>query len=101
MASITEGSTVVTIWDLRKTESVHQLDFGFKLESIQWDYTGSYLAGTGLEGCAVKHWDKSAKQWSEILRKNPKGRAIGWGGNARGLVILLRDGYLAVAKLPK
>ncbi|KAI9671405.1 MAG: hypothetical protein M1831_004314 [Alyxoria varia] len=101
MASITRGSKVVTIWDLRKTESVHQLDFGIKLESIQWDYTGSYLAGVGVQGLAVKHWDKSSKQWSEILRKKPQGRVIRWGKDARGLVILLKDGYLAVAKLPK
>jgi len=50
LATASEDKTV-KLWDLRKLKTIHTFDFpdNFNLTSVEWDYTGSYLAVTGSD----------------------------------------------------
>lgn len=94
LAAVVRGSSSASIWDLRKGNEVATLDFGNAITKVCWDYTGQYLAGVGVGGVAVQHYDKSAKAWSEVLRKAVPGVAVVWGKDAKSLSILTAAGSL-------
>jgi len=50
LATASEDKTV-KLWDLRKLKNIHTFDFPekFNLTSVEWDYSGSYLAVTGSD----------------------------------------------------
>lgn len=94
LAAVVEGATSVSIWDLRKGAEIKALEFGSVIRSVQWDYTGQYLAGAGAGCVAVQHYDKATKEWSEPLRKAISSVSVAWGARAKSLVVLDRDGAL-------
>lgn len=98
LAAIIQGSTEVTVWDLRKAEVLKTLEFGSKIDSIQWDYTGQYLAGAGPGGVVVYYYDKSSKSWTELLRKAVSATAVQWGHMAKSVVLLTTDGALEILR---
>jgi len=40
----TAAENIVKIWDLRKLKNVHSIEIGSKVNSVDWDYSGGYLA---------------------------------------------------------
>lgn len=50
LATASEDKTV-KLWDLRKLKNFHtfELPDDYHLTSVEWDYTGSYLAATGSD----------------------------------------------------
>lgn len=50
LATASEDKTV-KLWDLRKLKNFHtfELPYEYNLTSVEWDYTGSYLAATGSD----------------------------------------------------
>ncbi|PNS19202.1 Pre-mRNA-processing factor 19 2 [Sphaceloma murrayae] len=96
LASILQGSTSVTVWDLRKTAELKTIDIGVPLSQAAWDYTGQYLAVGGPSCVAVQHYAKSTKSWSEPLRKATNAVDLGWGVKAQKLVTVSSDGSVVV-----
>ncbi|KAF2156685.1 cell cycle control protein [Myriangium duriaei CBS 260.36] len=96
LATISEGQSTVTIWDLRKTAQLKAIDLGVPLTSVSWDYTGQFLAACGPSCVAVQHYAKSSKAWSEPFRKATTAQDLGWGANGQKLVTVSGDGSVVV-----
>ena len=96
LAAVVEGSTDVSIWDLRKSASIKSLEIGGPVESIRWDYTGQFLATAGSSGLTVQQYSKSTKEWSEPLRSAVSAVAVEWGPRAHTLISLNGDGTITV-----
>ncbi|EMC98384.1 hypothetical protein BAUCODRAFT_32416 [Baudoinia panamericana UAMH 10762] len=96
LASATQGSTVVTVWDLRKLNALKTLDVGTAITGLSWDYTGQFLAACGSGGVVVSQYAKSNKSWSEPLRKAIDAVDMKWGASAKSLVALTGDGAVSV-----
>ena len=88
LAAVVKGSTSVSIWDLRKLEQIKVIEFASEASTVQWDYTGQFLAIGGPSGVAVQQYSKSSKAWSEILRSATPAVSLAWGSDAKSLVIL-------------
>lgn len=98
-AASAEGSTTVTIFDIRKQDSAAEVkivDTGSRVDSIQWDYTGQFLATGGPSGVTVQHYTKSSKAWSEPLRSAVPATAVAWGPQAETLVSVSVEGVVTV-----
>ena len=97
LASAYEGSTTVTVWDLRKLSALKTLEVGGAVTGISWDYTGQFLAACGPGGVTVAQYTKASKSWTEPLRKGVSGaQDVKWGANAKKLVTLTSDGAVNV-----
>ncbi|EEH40525.1 cell cycle control protein cwf8 [Paracoccidioides lutzii Pb01] len=96
LASVTENSSTVSIWDLRKSAEVKVLETGNRVDSISWDYTGQFLLTGGPNGVTVRHYSKTSKQWSEPLRSAVPALAVEWRKSAQGIVVLNTEGALTV-----
>lgn len=96
LASASSGSTLVQIWDLRKTNLLKSLDVGTTVEGLAWDYTGQYLAACGPGGIAVSQYVKASKAWQEPLKKAVGAVDVCWGPNAAALVVLTDEGGVSV-----
>ena len=96
LASVSEGQTTVAIWDLRKAAQIKQLEFGMAIRSIEWDYTGQFLAAGGPSGIAVQSYAKTTKSWTESFRSAVPSTAVLWGPRAQSLVSVHEDGVLTV-----
>lgn len=96
LASASKDQTSVSIWDLRKMAEIKTLDLGTAVASVSWDYTGQFLAVSGLGFVAVEHYAKSSKSWSEPFRKALNAVDAKWGANAQSLVALTKEGAVSV-----
>lgn len=96
LASVTEASSSVSIWDLRKSEVVKVLEIGNRVDSLSWDYTGQFLLTGGPNGVSVQQYSKSAKAWTEPLRSAVPAAAVAWGKSAQTIVALNTEGVLTV-----
>lgn len=97
LATASEGSTAVTIWDLRKAGGeamVHQLDTGDVINSLDWDYTAQYLLIGGPAGVTVKQYAKSTKLWSEPFKMAVPSVSVCWGDSAQSIWCLSKDGVV-------
>ncbi|KAK2801524.1 hypothetical protein FQN50_007740 [Emmonsiellopsis sp. PD_5] len=98
LASVVQGSSTVSIWDLRKSAEVKVLETGNRVDSISWDYTGQFLLTAGPNGVTVQQYSKSTKQWTEPLRSAVPGVAAEWRKSAQGIVALNAEGALTVVE---
>lgn len=99
LAATAKGQTTVTIFDLRKEGSdatAKVLETGGAVSSLAWDYSGQFLATSGVSGITVQHYAKSAKKWSEPFRGSQPAVAIRWGAEARSLVTVNDEGVVSV-----
>ncbi|KAI5297983.1 Pre-mRNA-processing factor 19 [Ascosphaera atra] len=96
LASLTQSSTSVSIWDLRKSAEVKVLDTGSEVESLCWDYTGQFLCTGGKSGVTVQRYAKANKEWSEPLRSAVPAVSVAWGEKAQSLFVLDKDGRVSV-----
>lgn len=96
LAAAVSGSSTVSIWDLRKAAEIKTLDFGGPVDHVRFDYTGQFLVGAGQAGLTVQYYDKSAKTWSEPLRRALSASAVEWGPQGKSLVVLTTDGAITV-----
>lgn len=99
LATATQGSSTVNIFDLRKLNGegpVHTLTVEHVVESLDWDYTAQYLLIGGSEGTTVKQYSKSSKLWSEPLRAPVASSAARWGEYAQSILALDSSGALSV-----
>ena len=94
LAALTEGSSSVSIWDLRKSGEIKSLEMGGKVDTISWDYTGQFLAGGGPGGITVQQYSKAEKAWSIPLQVAVPATAIAWGSAAQSLLAINSDGVL-------
>jgi len=88
----------VTIFDLRKegdAAKAKELQTG-DAESLAWDYTGQYLATAGSTGVTVQQYLKGSRAWSEPLRNSVPSVCVRWGGDAKSLVTVNREGVVSV-----
>lgn len=98
-AAVAKGSTSVIIFDLRKDgqdAQVKVLDIGNQVDSINWDYSGQFLATAGPSGITVQQYAKSSKSWSEPLRSAVPATAVQWGPQGQSLVCVNSDGVVSV-----
>jgi pre-mRNA-processing factor 19 len=95
LASVAEGSSTISIWDLRKSAEAKVLDTGNRVDSISWDYTGQFLLTGGPNGLTVQQYSKTSKAWSEPLRSAVPAVAVSWGKDARSIIALKADGAIA------
>ncbi|OJD15047.1 hypothetical protein AJ78_04670 [Emergomyces pasteurianus Ep9510] len=98
LASVTENSSTVSIWDLRKSAEIKVLETGNRVDSISWDYTGQFLLTGGPNGVTVQQYSKASKKWSEPLRSAVPAVAVDWRKSAQGIVALNSDGALTVVE---
>ncbi|KAF2087854.1 Prp19-domain-containing protein [Saccharata proteae CBS 121410] len=96
LASVVQGSTTVSIWDLRKAAVIKTLEIGTAVESMEFDYTGQFLAVAGAGCVAIQHYTKASKKWSEPFRKAIPAAAVQWGPKAHSVVALTSEGALNV-----
>ena len=96
LAAVVKGQTSVSIWDLRKTAEIKVLDVGTLVDSVEWDYTGQFLAAAGPSGLAVQQYSKASKEWSEPLRSAVPAVAVQWGPRAHSLVAVNGQGVITV-----
>jgi len=96
LATISQGETSITIWDLRKTAEIKSINIGSPVTSVVWDYTGQYLAACGPGNIVVQQYTKSSKSWSEPFRKAANALNVKWGANAQSLVALSGEGSVMV-----
>ena len=94
LATVSNGQTSISIWDLRKTAEIKTLDIGLPVSKLAWDYTGQFLAACGPGCIVVQQYSKSTKAWSEPLRKAINAVDVQWGANAQSLVSVTGDGAL-------
>ncbi|KAK0704414.1 WD40-repeat-containing domain protein [Lasiosphaeris hirsuta] len=100
-AATGKGQSTVTIFDLRKegaAAQVKEIETG-DAQSLAWDYTGQFLATAGSTGVTVQQYLKSSKAWSEPLRTSVPGVALRWGGDAKSLVTVNKEGVVSVLGL--
>ena len=93
------GSSNVTTFDLRKSgeaAEVKAIDIGSRVDNIQWDYTGQFLATAGPSGVTVQQYTKSSKQWSEPKHSAVPAAAVAWGEKGQSLVSVNGDGVITV-----
>lgn len=96
MAAVTENSTSISVWDLRKSKLLKVLETGTKIRSLNWDYTGQFLLSGGPNGLTVQQYTKSTKEWSEPLRSAVPAVAVAWGASAQSILALNEEGVLTV-----
>ncbi|KAL1955422.1 hypothetical protein VTO42DRAFT_8578 [Malbranchea cinnamomea] len=99
MASVAEGSSTISIWDLRKSAEVKVLETGNRIDSVSWDYTGQFLLTGGPNGLTVQQYSKASKSWSEPLRSAIPAVAVSWGKSARSILALNAEGSIATLSL--
>jgi len=87
LASASQGSTNVMIWDLRKQASTKTLDFGAAVSQIQWDYSAQFLAIVGGGAIGIQHFSKAKKSWTEILKKAIKSKKLAWDPLGQHLLV--------------
>lgn len=96
LAAATEGSTSVSLWDLRNESIYASLEIGGAVESVQFDYTGQFLAVGGTGSVSVHQFVKSAKSFVEVLQRAASVKAVAWGSEAKSLVTLSDAGALNI-----
>ncbi|KAI1608207.1 pre-mRNA-processing factor 19 [Exophiala viscosa] len=94
LAGVTEGSTTISIWDLRKAAQIKSIETGSQVQSISWDYTGQFLAAAGTGGVTVEQYSKASKEWSEISKSATPSTRIAWGKGAHNLFSLSEQGVI-------
>jgi pre-mRNA-processing factor 19 len=72
------------------------LDTGSLVNSIHWDYSGQFLVTGGPSGVSVQQCNKSAKEWSELLRSAVPAVSVAWGSGAQSIVTLNEAGAVTV-----
>ena len=100
LAAVTDDSSTVSIWDLRKFTEIKTLEMGGKVDTISWDYTGQFLAGGGPGGITVQQYSKSEKAWSIPLQVAVPATAIAWGKDAQNLLAINQEGVLTALGAP-
>ncbi|KAL8811271.1 MAG: hypothetical protein Q9200_001931 [Gallowayella weberi] len=98
LASAAKGSTVVSIWDLRKAAVIHTIDVASIISAVHWEFTGQFLAIAGPSGLVVRQYSKSSKEWSEPLKNAVPSVAVGWGLEANSIYCLDAQGFISVLK---
>lgn len=96
LAALTQRSTSISIWDLRKLAEIKSIDIGTSLTGLAWDYTGQFLAACGPGSVVVQQYSKSSKAWSEPFRKAANAVQVRWGLDARSLIALSGEGTVTV-----
>lgn len=97
LAAVTESSSTVSIWDLRKMAEIKSLDIGgSRVDSICWDYTGQFLLTGGPEGLSVQQYSKASKSWSEPLKSGVPAVMVAWGKGAHNIAALNERGVVTV-----
>ena len=96
VAAVTKHSTSIAIWDIRKSAPIKVIETGGQISQIKWDYTGQFLALAGPSGVAVQKYTKATKEWSEPLKTGLPAVAVGWGFDAKKLVVLTQEGGIKV-----
>lgn len=97
-AAACENSTSVDIFDLRKPKAVKTLDLGSAVTTVQWDYTGQFLAIAGAGGVAVEEYSKKSKKWTEPFKKAIPAIALAWGASGSSIALLNGEGALTLLK---
>lgn len=98
-AAVARDSTSVVIFDLRKEGKAAEakiLEIGGKVDSIQWDYTGQFLAASGPGGLTISQYTKSTKSWADVISLAVPATAVQWGPQASSLVTVNNDGVVTV-----
>ena len=96
LAAVTENSSTVSVWDLRKTAEIKSLETGSRVDCISWDYTGQFLVTGGRGGMTVQQFSKASKEWSEPLRSSTPTTAVAWGKSGQSIVALGGGGDLTI-----
>jgi len=94
LASASELSSRVSIWDLRKAAEIHTLETGARVDCISWDYTGQFLLTGGPSGVSVQQYSKASKGWSEPLKAAVPATGVTWAKAAKGIVTLNQEGVV-------
>ena len=98
LAVAVEGSTSISIWDLRKASKIKVIENGNQIEKILWDHSGQFLAVAGSNGIAVHQYSKATKEWSVPLQSAVSTVAVEWGAQAQSLISLDLAGVITVLK---
>lgn len=94
LAAVAEGSSLISIWDLRKAAEIKSIETGSRINSVSWDYTGQFLAAAGADGVTVEQYSKATKEWSQILKRAIPANRVAWGQGAHSLITLDQGGVI-------
>jgi pre-mRNA-processing factor 19 len=97
-AVLNQGSTSVSIWDIRKQTVIKVLESGSPVTSCSWDLSGMYLAIAGSGSVSVQQYTKASKSWSELMSKAVPAKDVAWTTNAAELVALTPEGGLSLLR---
>jgi len=95
LATAAEDNTV-RLWDLRKAKNFQTitLDSDYELSSVEWDWTGSYLAVAGAD--VRVYLGKTANHIATFSKHSGKVTDVKWGKDAQYLVSVSMDRSLKV-----
>ncbi|TVY59328.1 Pre-mRNA-processing factor, partial [Lachnellula suecica] len=98
VAAVSEGSSDVAIFDLRKegVKPINLIPMGGEVNTLDWDYSGQYIAAAGPGGLSVAVYTKSSKSWSNVTSLAVPGAAIAWGPSAKTLAVVDKEGTITV-----
>ena len=91
-----QDSTAVSIWDIRKSAEIKSVETGSLVETVDWDYTGQFLAAAGPSGITVSQYSKAAKEWTQPFKAASPAKSVAWGLAARSLVAASEEGVVTV-----
>lgn len=88
LACVANASTAISVWDVRKLANgeLMSLETGIQIDTVDWDYTGQFLAAAGPSGIAVSQYLKASKEWIELLKNSDASTSVVWGKAARSLL---------------
>ncbi|PHH61607.1 hypothetical protein CDD81_8122 [Ophiocordyceps australis] len=98
LATAVKGKSTITITDLRKSgaAAIKELEASGPVQTLDWDYTGQFLAAGGESGLTVHQYIRSNKQWSEILRNSVPTSLVRWGAEGKKVISVNDDGVVNV-----
>ncbi|PHH69233.1 hypothetical protein CDD82_7902 [Ophiocordyceps australis] len=103
LATAVKGKSAVTMTDLRKSgpAASKELEASGPVLTLDWDYTGQFLAAGSDSGLTVHQYTRSTKQWNEIFRDSVPTSLVRWGTEGKKLVSVNEDGAVIVFGPPE
>lgn len=94
LGAVTENSSVISVWDIRKQTEIQSLDAGGQVDSVDWDYTGQFVVSGGPSGVTVHQYSKQTKEWTEPLKTEIPSQQVAWGQGAVSILTAGAEGII-------
>lgn len=94
LGAVTESSSVISIWDIRKQTEIQSLQTSGHVDSVDWDYTGQFVLSGGAGGITVHQYSKQTKEWTEPFKLALATQQVAWGQGAGSILTANAEGVI-------